>query len=226
MTPRAASILRVVVLSVLLCAILAAAVTLLRDPQAARQQVQGWVHHHRLLAPLIFVAVYTAVALLALPLLWLQMLAGYTFGLLLGVFWSQVAATIAAPMILLFSRWLAAGWFHRKIESRMEKLRALDEKLGHNGFLVVMAVRLTHVMPFGLSNYAMGLTKITPIDVTVGTLLGGIPTVTLYVILGCSPRLLENWRYIVGLAVLNIALIVPVLLRYLKPEWFKRFGLE
>jgi uncharacterized membrane protein YdjX (TVP38/TMEM64 family) len=198
----------------------------LRDPAEARLTVQSWVHRHRVIAPLIFVSIYIALALLALPLWWLQMLGGYSFGIFLGVMWSQIGATIAAPITVMLSSWIAADWFHRKIESRMAKLRALDEKLGHNGFLVVMAVRLTHLMPFGLSNYAFGLTTIPPRDAAVGTLLGGIPTVTMYVLFGVDPRWFENWRYILALAVLNVALIVPVLLRYLKPEWFKRMGLE
>lgn len=226
MTPHVARNLRLVVFGLLLCAIAAAAIVLLRDPTAARAQVQSWVHRHRLLAPVTYVSIYIAIALLALPLLWLQMIGGYTFGLIGGVFWSQLGATIAAPMILLLSRWLAADWFHRKVESKMEKLRALDEKMGHNGFLVVMAIRLTHVMPFGLSNYALGLTKVSPLDVVVGTLLGGIPTVAMYVLFGINPLWFENWRYVVGLAAVNVVLLVPVALRYLRPAWFKRIGLE
>jgi uncharacterized membrane protein YdjX (TVP38/TMEM64 family) len=226
MTPRATTVFRFFVLGLLLVAIGVVAYMLLRDPKAVRQTVHSWVNSHRLAAPAIYICVYIALAVLALPLWWLQMIAGYTFGLLGGVLWSQIAAGIAAPLIVLLSRWLAADWFHKKIESKMEKLRVLDEKLGHNGFLVVMAIRLTHVMPFGLSNYALGLTRIPLIDVAVGTLLGGIPTVTLYVLLGFNPRLLEDWRYIVGIAMLNVALIIPVALRYLKPEWFKRLGLE
>src|SRR5438552_1239326 len=218
MTPQATRILRLLVLGLLLAAIGAAAITLFRDPIGTRHRVQSWVHLHRVGAPLTYIAIYIVIALLALPLWWLQVMAGYTFGLIGGVIWSQIGATIAAPLILLLSRWLAADWFHRKIESKMERLRALDEKLGHNGFLVVMAIRLTHVMPFGLSNYALGLTKITMIDVIFGTLLGGIPTVTLYVTLGVGKHLLEDWRYIAGIATLNIALIIPVAVRYLRPQ--------
>jgi len=226
MTARATSILRLIVLGILLCAIGAVAYAVLRDPSQARLTVQSWVHRHRVVAPLIYVSVYICIALLALPLWWLQMLAGLTFGIIGGVLWSQMGATIAAPLTVMLSRWLAADFFHRKIESKMAKLRALDEKLGHNGFLVVMAVRLTHLLPFGLSNYAFGLTTISPRDALVGTMLGGIPTVTMYVLFGVDPRWFENWRYIVALAVLNLALIVPVLMRYLMPEWFKRMGLE
>src|SRR5262249_43716038 len=146
---------------------------ILHNPRALHHDVQDWVHHHSLVAPAIYLSIYIVVALLALPLWWLQMASGYVFGLVGGVVWSQIGATVAPPMILLLSRWLAADWFHRKVESRKEKLHALMDKLGHNGFLVVMAIRLTHLMPFGLSYYAMGLTAIKPAEVALGTLLGG-----------------------------------------------------
>jgi uncharacterized membrane protein YdjX (TVP38/TMEM64 family) len=89
-----------------------------------------------------------------------------------------------------------------------------------------MAIRLMHVLPFGLSYYALGLFRISLIDAAVGTLLGGIPSVAFYVLLGNNPHLLENWRYVVGLAALNVVLMIPVALRYLIPEWFKRIGVE
>jgi uncharacterized membrane protein YdjX (TVP38/TMEM64 family) len=161
-----------------------------------------------------------------MPVWWLQIMCGYATGLLWGVFWCQIAATISAIITFHFSKWLAADWFHNKVESKMAKLRALDEKMGHNGFLVVMAVRLIHVMPFSLSNYAFGLTKITGRDVLVGTLLGGIPGVAIYVTGGANPKLMATWQYWGWLVLLNVVLLIPLILRYIRPAWFRRIGVE
>ena len=43
----------------------------------------------------------------------------------------------------------------------MVKLRKLDEKLDHNGLLVIMLARLMHVVPFGISNFMFGLIGIS-----------------------------------------------------------------
>src|SRR6185436_6076927 len=102
--------------------------------------------------------------ILGLPVWWLQILAGYGFGLLMGVIWSQIGATLGATTVFQISRWLGADWFHQKVESKATKLKAIDERLGHNGLLVVMAVRLMHFLPFAISNYLFGLTTITAID--------------------------------------------------------------
>ena len=76
----------------------------------------------------------------------------------------MTAAQISEVLSLALSRWLIGDWFLHRVADRMAKLRKLEENLGHNGLLVVMAIRLTHVVPFGISNYLLGLTTITLMD--------------------------------------------------------------
>ena len=198
------------------------------------ERLTEWVHTHPIHVALVFVSLYIVMTLLFLPVWSLQMFCGFTLSRLLG-FWAglllsvaicQITATLAAVITFLFSRWLAADWFHKKVENKMERIRQLDDKLGHNGFLLVMAVRLIHVMPFALSNYAFGLLRITVADIIVGTLLGGIPGVTLYVVWGIHFHLLHDWRFVSSYMLLNMVLLVPVGLRYLKPQWFRKIGVE
>ena len=89
-----------------------------------------------------------------------------------------------------------------------------------------MAVRLVHLLPFALSNYAIGLTRISLLDVIVGNLLGGIPVTAFWVTIGADRTLLEHWEYVTMLVGINLILIIPLALRYLRPEWFKRIGIE
>jgi uncharacterized membrane protein YdjX (TVP38/TMEM64 family) len=151
---------------------------------------------------------------------------GLVMGLLWGVVYCQLAATISALLTFYFSHWLAGAWFHQRVETRMARLRKLDKRLGHNGFLVVIGVRLTHVIPFALSNYLFGLTTITAIDVVLGTLLGNLPGATMYVTLGADPKLMQHGMFWTGMVTMNGLLIVPVALRYLRPDWFRRIGVE
>src|SRR5438067_17819 len=78
-----------------------------------RDFVAAWVHAHRVVAPLMLAGVYFVFAVLMLPVWWLQVLAGYCFGLVMGVFWCEVGAVTGAVMSLLLSRWLVGEWFHR-----------------------------------------------------------------------------------------------------------------
>jgi uncharacterized membrane protein YdjX (TVP38/TMEM64 family) len=198
----------------------------LHKPHAKGEAFRAWVAGHRVIAPVVFVAVFIAMGSLALPVWWLQILAGYGFGLAMGVALSEIAATIAAVNGAAISRFLLGEWFHTRIESHAARLRALDEKLGHNGLLVVCLVRLMHFIPAGLSNYAFGLTRISFRDIAIGTLLGGLPAVTSFVTIGAARHLLKDWRYLTAIVGINVLLIGMLLARYLKPEWFRRFGVE
>jgi uncharacterized membrane protein YdjX (TVP38/TMEM64 family) len=188
--------------------------------------LQHWVRDHRTFMMIAFVLTYLVMGILAMPVWWLQILSGYCFGLIGGIAMSQISYTLAAMATRNLSHWLAGEYVHEKLESRREKLRRLDEKLGHNGLLVVMAVRLSHVIPFGLSNYLFGLSRISTIDVAVGSLLGGMPAASLYATIGYDRHLFKDWRYDVSLVCVNLLLLLPLLLRYLQPQWFKRIGLE
>jgi len=181
---------------------------------------------HRVTVVIVFVAVYLVMGILAMPVWWLQILSGYCFGLVWGIFMSQFTYTLAAICTTQLSHWLAGDLVHQKLESRREKLRKLDEKMGHNGLLVVMAVRLSHFIPFGLSNYFFGLSRISTVDIAMGSFLGGFPAACFYATLGFGHHLLRDWRYDVSLVCVNLLLLIPLLLRYLQPQWFKRIGVE
>jgi uncharacterized membrane protein YdjX (TVP38/TMEM64 family) len=232
-----------IVLCLLFCAIIVAALLLfftprgreiMSDPHQIGPDLLRWVTLHPIHASLTFFGLYILLSLLALPVWSLQMFSGYILsrifrtlpGMFLAILICQITATIAALLTFSFSRWLAADWFHQKIEGRIQKIKSLDQKLGHNGFLLVMAVRLIHVMPFALSNYAFGLLQITLADITIGTFLGGIPGVLFYVVWGIHARLLHDWRFLSAYMLLNLILLIPVALRYLKPNWFKKIGVE
>jgi uncharacterized membrane protein YdjX (TVP38/TMEM64 family) len=219
----AAGIARVIAVTALLALILLASAALLftqpgqlllHNPRYLRSDVAQFVLRHPIDAPLLYIAVYIVFGVLALPLWWLQILGGAAFGLPLGVAYTQLAATIGAVLAARFSHWLAAEWFHR-LESHLQRLRALDEAFGKNAFLVVMAVRLAHVLPFGVTNYAFGLTTMRSRDIAWGTLLGGLPAVCTYVAIGVGGHPLSDWRYVVGIVILNAVLLVPPGVQYL-----------
>jgi phospholipase D1/2 len=196
------------------------------DREAAGRAFHDWVDGHHVVAPLILIALYVAGGLSLLPVWWIQILAGYGFGMWLGVTYSLAGATAAAIASYLAARLLLADWVHDKFEAKHAKLRELDEKMGHNGLMIVMASRLMHFIPFGVSNYLFGVTRITPMDVVLGTLLGNAPMITLYVAIGAGRHPYRDWRFMTALTIVNILLLVPVALRYWKPQWFRKIGVE
>lgn len=225
------SALRLLVLILLIFLAVAAAFFLFGTPQGHNlrhhpRQLHDYVENHRAAVVIMFIAVYLLMGILAMPVWWLQIISGYCFGLIGGIFMSQISYTLAAALTRNLSHWLAGDFVHEKFEAKREKLRRLDEKLGHNGLLVVMAVRLSHVIPFGLSNYIFGLSRISTMDIVIGSFLGGMPAASFYATLGADRHLLRDWRYDLTLVCVNLILLLPLLLRYLQPQWFKRIGVE
>lgn len=232
---QAKPIKRIVAIVVLVCVVAAAIYGLFFTPHGARlradphqvgHEFQQWVAGHPVIAPVAFVALFVAVSLALVPVWWLQILAGYGFGMWLGMTYSLCGSALGSALGFVISRVLLAEWVQEKFEARHAKLREIDEKMGHNGLLVVMAARLTHVVPFGVSNYVFGVTRINLTELVLGTLLGNIPIIAFYVATGANLQPWKNWRFIVILAAVNLLLLAPVVLRYARPQWFKRIGVE
>jgi uncharacterized membrane protein YdjX (TVP38/TMEM64 family) len=188
--------------------------------------IRDWIAARPTVAPLAFIAGYAIVGALALPVWWMQVIAGYCFGTLMGVVWCQAGAVVGAVISMRVGHWLFGEWFRERVESHRARLRALDERLGHNGLLVVTAVRLSHVMPFGVSNYLFSVTRISLIDVVIGTILGGTFSKMIHVPLGDEPSMLVSAEYWAIISAVNAVLLSPLLLRYLFPQWFRRIGVE
>lgn len=199
---------------------------MLHHPHEFGQEVRGWVDLHPYVAPLVYVGVVIGLGVLSVPVWWLQILAGYCFGQMMGIAWSLMALTITATTAAAFSRFLLGDWFHNRVASHVARLRSLDEKLGHNGFLVVCAVRLVHFIPAGPANFAFGLSKISLRDVTVGTLIGTIPTVTIFVTTGAKPAAMKRWEFWIVFVAINLVLLGIAGLRYIRPKWFAKIGVE
>lgn len=199
---------------------------LMHNPHLFGQDVRGWVARHPVESPGLLIVAYLLCTLVALPVWWLQVLAGYGFGLIFGMGWCILASGIAAVATAELGQWLAAGAVQVRVNQRMARLRRLQQNLGHNGLLVVMAVRLTHVVPFGLSNYAFGALRVHPASVFVGTLIGMMPITATYVGLGAAGEFGSHWIFIGVLIGLNLMVLALVALRYKRPGWFGRFGVE
>ena len=112
----------------------------------------------------------------------LPIVAGYVYGVwaLPLTYLSIVAASIVA---FLIARYLARDWL-RAVIDRRPKYRAIDTLVGKEGWQVVALLRLSPIVPFNLQNYALGVTAIPFGQYVVGTLLGLVPGLAIYVYVG------------------------------------------
>ena len=145
-------------------------------------QFAEWVDGLGWWGPLIFMGGYIAATVAFVPGSVLTLAAGAIFGLVSGVVYVFVAATIGATAAFLVSRYIA----RRVIEERIQdcgRFAAIDRAIGREGLKIVVLLRLSPIFPFNLLNYALGLTSVGFGDYVLAS-LGMLPGTLLYVYYG------------------------------------------
>ena len=142
----------------------------LKNPQkldAAAQRVQDipW------LGPL-FVAVYAGLATFAAPVSPLAYGAGAVFGVVRGTIFVLVASLIGATAGYFLARSALSNVARRLLGRFHGKLRVLGRG---NVFLTTLRIQILPIMPFGVFNYAAGVSHLPFLQFLGGTALGILP---------------------------------------------------
>lgn len=134
-------------------------------------------------APILYVIAYVIATLCLLPSTPLNLSGGALFGLGWGTFWTTIGAMLAAAIAFWLSRTVARSWFQTKLNGQWQQL---DQELANGGGFYIFAVRLLPIIPYGLVNFAAGVTQISWRGYLVGTLVGTIPGIFPFVMLGST----------------------------------------
>jgi uncharacterized membrane protein YdjX (TVP38/TMEM64 family) len=143
----------------------------------------SWIEENRAFAWPIYVVVYVVATVLLLPGSILTLAAGFVFGLPIGVALVSLSSVLGACCAFLTGRYFARDWVASRIAG-LPRFNALDRATGKDGFLIVLLVRLTPLFPFNLTNYGLGLTRVTFRDYLIASWVGMLPGTVLYVYLG------------------------------------------
>lgn len=188
---------RAVTAGKLLLAALAIAGVVLLIQRAPIDETVAWLKREvaemGVWAPLAFGAVLTALTALLLPATPVVLASGAAFGPVLGVVVVSVATTASAALSFAASRLLA----RRRVADYVRcypKLRAIYDALGGPaGWQIVIAVRLSHALPFGMQNLLFGASPVRFWPFLAATWVSMLPGTVLYVFLGhVAARALEE----------------------------------
>ncbi|RMF98275.1 MAG: TVP38/TMEM64 family protein [Gammaproteobacteria bacterium] len=149
-----------------------------------------WIQAHPAGGRGLFLLLFVAGAVAMVPGSLLVMSGGFLFGLIDGVLLVSLAVTLGATAALLIGRRLGrrriGGWLEHR-----PRLAALDAAVAERGFLVVLLTRLSMAIPYNLLNYAFALSRVSLPAYVLGTGIGMLPAVLLYVYLGTLARNLD-----------------------------------
>jgi uncharacterized membrane protein YdjX (TVP38/TMEM64 family) len=108
--------------------------------------------------------------------------AGMIYGTVVGFLLCGPATLIGAVLAFWLSRSLLRKHIARII-SRRPQARLLDEAVARDGWKLVCLLRISPVMPFAITSYALGLTSLGLRPYLLGT-LAAMPALFLYALMG------------------------------------------
>ncbi|MFO7767242.1 MAG: VTT domain-containing protein [Pelovirga sp.] len=210
-------ILKLAIISALVIAVIIAHQTGIAE-YFEQERLRGFLQQYGVLAPLLYMAIYTLAPALFLPGLPLTIVGGILFGPFWGVIYSITSATAGACLAFFVSRYLARDL----IKSRLTGARwsQLDLQVAEQGWKMVALTRLIPLFPFNLLNYAFGLTGIKFSHYALATFIFMLPGCIAFIVFSSS--LLDLFQgkisptFLIGLLLIVITSLIPVIYQKMK----------
>jgi uncharacterized membrane protein YdjX (TVP38/TMEM64 family) len=144
-----------------------------------------WSQLNPNLAAWVFSALIVLAMVLMFPVSIQAMAAGFMFGLHKGLIIMCVAGLVGFTAAFLVGRTLARPWIANWVQRRPE-FEAIDHAINRKGLVVVILARLAQVLPYNLLNYSLGLTSVSVRDYVVGSAVGMVPGIFMFVFIGTT----------------------------------------
>jgi uncharacterized membrane protein YdjX (TVP38/TMEM64 family) len=146
------------------------------------QRALEWLSSLGPWAPVAFFVLYLIAVILMVPASIFTMGAGAIFGFVRGGAYVLAAATVASVICFVIARHFARDWVARRL-GQNAKFRAIDQAIEREGWKIVVLVRLAPVLPFSLTSYGFGITRV-PLWQYLAASFAMIPGTLWYVYLG------------------------------------------
>ena len=114
--------------------------------------LRGWIEALGALGPVVFILIYAAAVVAALPGSAITIIAGAIFGSVLGVIIVSIASTVGAALAFLVGRYFARDAIAKWLSKR-ERFKKLDDLTEKHGAIIVALVRIVPLFPFNIVNY-------------------------------------------------------------------------
>jgi uncharacterized membrane protein YdjX (TVP38/TMEM64 family) len=202
---------RVLILAAIILTIIAARFLGLTD-YLDQERLRALMELSGVLAPLIYVLLYTLAPALLLPGLPLTILGGILFGPVWGVVYAITGATAGACLAFLIARYAARDWVEGKLKDA--RLKRLDAEVMRQGWKIVAFTRLIPLFPFNLLNYAFGLTSIGFIPYALTSFICMLPACIAYIVFSSSLIDLFQGRIsaklLIGIVLIALLALIPL----------------
>ncbi len=185
-----------------------------------RAYLQNLVQQHYYMAVLSYMLTYIGIVISTAPLAAaFTVTGGFLFGVLPGLLYSTVAATIGSLISFLFFRHFLGRWLQTRYADKLAKFNA---NMARYGFSFILILHFASIIPFSVINILVALTNVPILTFIWTTFVGVLPSLLVFSFMGRelgrvnSALELLTPGVIGGLSVLILLALVPVVWNKLK----------
>ena len=204
--------LRLVLLSLIVIGIAAAAAA---ETASKTHAIGDFIQRFGPFVPIAFVLVHILASLFFVPRSVMAVVATLLFGFWPSCWWATLGSTMGAMTGFLIARYINSGFI---VPEEMKRIGPILERAEAGGWRAVAVCRLLPLLPHSLVNYALGLTRLSLGEYTLGSLAGMLPETYVFVNLAVAGRAaLDGGAWVAplawGLALVGLSVVLPRLLR-------------
>ncbi|CAB1253584.1 TVP38/TMEM64 family protein [Clostridium sp. MT-14] len=145
-------------------------------------RIRSYIQSYGEFSAVVFIVMYTLRPLLIIfPASLMSIVAGNIFNSHIAVLLSMIGCFGSATVAFFLSRYLGRSFVDKILKG---KALVLDKNIEKYGFKVMTIMRLSFVFPYDPLSYAAGLTKMKYSDFIFGTLIGTLPEMVTYSLMG------------------------------------------
>lgn len=172
--------------------------------------IKEYVKTFGVLAPLIYIMMFSLVPLTFFPDSVLAISAGLIFGFSKGYIYTTIGALIGASIAFFIARYLGKEIIKIKSSDKLEKIERLIET---NGFYIIFLLRLIPLFPFDVISYGAGITNVKYKDFILATLFGTIPGIAVFTNIGATSLNIKSTSFYISIALLVLLFTVSIFLK-------------
>ncbi len=146
------------------------------------EALQAWFAELGIIGYVAYILLYVVVAVFMIPGSAFTIVAGITFGPVLGGILALVGGTVGATVAFIISKYIARGFIVKKFENNLI-FKKIEKGFEENGTSFLILTRLVPAFPYNVQNYAYGITSVSVLQFAVVSFITMAPGAFIYAFL-------------------------------------------
>lgn len=168
------------------------------------ENVKNYVNSYGVLAPIVYIILFTLSAVTLFPDSVLAISGGMCFGIGGGFVYTALGALGGATLAFWLARILGQNFIKKVVKVDTSKLENTMKK---GGFFIIFILRLIPIVPFDVISYCAGFAGIKYKDFALGTIVGTIPGIFVYINVGDKANEIGSSNFYLSIALLLVLIV-------------------